>query len=351
MTQLPRIPMELTSRIFCFCDQYTLAMVCRGNQKFLLESRHRLFHDLHLHERQARLILRAVDRFHLVQHLTLFDLYPDTSGRGPWADFVPHVVRLCPLQSLRLIPASPDSHGSESFHSIIHPLLFITSLQHIAISTTLASETQIIQCPAVKELSIVKLWSPSSTVVTTRRPSLSTLSLHYPLPRSFAFCGKQPADPVHLEWLQCISKTVEVLSFWNGFHLDEGIIWELYTSFPALRLLVLSESGHQDACFSEQNNLTVREMLGRAPNLRVVRLYRHWERCNPANMILSQPVNHVPGFSLRLGMIQFYFSEKGCYSTDDERRRANQALSIRFGQQRDVKIIWGLTEKQITPFK
>ncbi|KAH8825818.1 hypothetical protein DL96DRAFT_124613 [Flagelloscypha sp. PMI_526] len=358
----PRIPQELVTLVFSFCDRDTLTSTCRVAHRFLQDSRAQLYRHIWLDNARAdQLICTPAYCFQLIKHLEIpkIDLDPC------WRTLFCLLAEQAELVTLK-IWVHPYGRYHSSFNtsstnwSFSLALLASPSLTHVELTTRMFPLVVAAQCRSLKYLEIYEDWDriEAGHVPEHLRPRLSTLSLvnwnirwtqlrryvNLDSLTKLSLSGYEE-DVLFSEFLQASCSVLQELALWLDYDEDSssglGILsWIEGLSFPCLKALTIGLFAFARAPWIEFIYPLISAFVTIAPLLHDVRLYLQFE---PKT---SAPIEHfamAPDVDIdeRISMLKVYFGEISFWGPRKHMllSSATKILEEALGKHRQFEII------------
>ncbi|KAH8825753.1 hypothetical protein DL96DRAFT_1609779 [Flagelloscypha sp. PMI_526] len=357
------IPQELIPLICSFSTQPTLASICLSSTAFYLDAMVPLYLRITLtdSDQVGCLLSRARHRLKLTKHLTL--VIPKFKLNSPteWHELFSIIPKESNLISLRINSPSNEKPSRPKFLAEVLPLLFIPSLEYVAIATSVVYASTAIQCRALKELEVEeplhwdeRILADLTVAPFTRRPQLNSLYIGFPdisLPivqilfdlSDLKRLAIHHSAKLVFQQLEMSHWTLEVLYLpWTATG-DITYLREL--SFPSLKTLFV-EFSHE---FWPRCDALVSTMVSICgPRFRELRIRQSvfWTLTN-----LNRKELNLPNFNPQIQIIRLFLWDLNSPNTlPATRAKADNILRCHFSTVSDFQVAWLTTRNYLTHF-
>ncbi|KAH8825828.1 hypothetical protein DL96DRAFT_1735045 [Flagelloscypha sp. PMI_526] len=354
MASLESFPYDIMLVVVSKCEASALAAICRTSRSLLESAQKCLYHRVYLDTKDIELFLQARGYFHLIQHFSLIGTIPNERPGGPWSTLFRIIPQQCRLLSFRLHGgiASPNN----TIHGLVEPILSIDTLQYVTVSTHHISPRTAARCPILKEFAVERPAYYQHNIPPTPdslRATLYSLSLSHSVPleslqshfnlhrlRRLAFYrfGANERKVHMIDLLKETSPTLQELSLWLNKVNDFQFLFQ-DVEFPALRVLILSDSVLY-ACRFKTHFVPILDMvLQQAPMLEELRFNCEW--MNPGTMApdLLSHIPTLPKFNAQIKRLTFHFSEEWTFFTSlEDEEKVKVVIREKWGEEQVIGI-------------
>ncbi|KAH8825761.1 hypothetical protein DL96DRAFT_1817226, partial [Flagelloscypha sp. PMI_526] len=359
MTSIAISP-DLLPIVCSFADDSTLATLCLSNRALCLDARAALYRDISFNTSGSveRFLLRTPNYLKHIRHLSLYIPRFLEKEEEIWNRLFVAVHHDSSVTTLRILSSPTACCAPLEFQRLVGTMLSIRTLQYVAVSASVVSAINAVQCPALKELDIRTAAAcdlKSFRHAQGKQPKLNTLCVGWFFPSLSppqnlfdlsslvrlaihipTYTGEMPI----LELLAITCETLEELSLSVRGNVDQltDCIGELRTlAFPNLQTLVLLSTGDIgiDERWQQCSLLSSAVASLSGQRFKELRLYLH--NCDPQE-ILSGNISYIPAFHPMITVIRLY-----CWNSDYPPPRAADAeriLQRRLGGKRDFQVTW-----------